>query len=158
MCLSLARAIVPGLYGSQFRFLVPSSSSWCQHDHIVRFDMTEGLRKPKPLSFEGNVTLNWKNFFFQEVELFIAAAHRKNSAGREAIEKEKSFVYAPAVRSGDNTKRLPAESRESIAVLKRKFTDLRILESTCEFGALKDELIRDKIICGVTSSFVRKQL
>ena len=36
--------------------------------------------------------------------------------------------------------------------------DLRILANTCEYGTLKDELIRDKIACSVASSFVRKQL
>ena len=36
--------------------------------------------------------------------------------------------------------------------------DLRILANTCEYGILKDELIRDKIICGVGSRHVRKQL
>ena len=161
--------------------------------------MADGLRKPEPLSFEENVALNRKNFV-QAEEIFIAAAHgdknnkRKayiflNLAGREAIEKEKSFVYAPAVMDG-TTVRVPAESRESIAVLKRKFAeicnprgnvimerhkfnarvqtegepfqsfaaDLKILANTCEYGTLKDDLIRDKIVCGVASSYVRKQL
>ena len=36
--------------------------------------------------------------------------------------------------------------------------DLRILANTCEYGILKDELIRDKIVCGVSSRHVRKQL
>ena len=162
--------------------------------------MAEGLRKPEPLSFEGNVSLNWKNFK-QEVEIFIAAAHGEkdaktkayiflNLAGREAIEKEKSFVYAPAVLNEDGGVRVAAESRESIEVLKRKFAeicdprgnvimerhkfntrvqkvgepfqsfvaDLRILANTCEYGTLKDELIRDKIVCGVASPLIRKQL
>jgi len=53
------------------------------------------------LCFEGNVALNWKHFA-QEVEIFIAAAHREkdktkvyiflNLAGREAIEKERKFA------------------------------------------------------------------
>ncbi|KAL9960046.1 hypothetical protein ACROYT_G033443 [Oculina patagonica] len=96
--------------------------------------MADGLRKPEPLSFEGNVSLNWKNFK-QEVEIFIAAAHGEkdaktkayiflNLAGREAIEKEKSFVYAPAVLNEDGSVRVAAESRESIAVLERKFAEI----------------------------------
>ena len=162
--------------------------------------MADGLRKPEPLCFEGNVALNWKHFA-QEVEIFIAATHGEkdartkayiflNLAGREAIEKEKSFVYAPAVLNEDGTVRVEAESRESIEVLKRKFAeicgprenvimerhkfntrnqkegesfqsfvaDLRILANTCEYGISKDELIRDKIVCGVSSRHVRKQL
>ena len=57
--------------------------------------------------------LNWKHFA-QEVEIFIAAAHGEtddrtkvyiflNLAEREAIEKEKSFVYAPTVLNKDGT-------------------------------------------------------
>ena len=71
------------------------------------FNIADGLRKPEPLSFDGNVALNWKNFV-QEVEIFIAAAHGDknettkayvflNLAGRDAIEKGKLFVYAPAL-------------------------------------------------------------
>ena len=162
--------------------------------------MADGLRKPEPLIFEGNVALNWK-IFVQEVEIFIAAAHGDknektkayiflNLAGREAIEKEKSFVYAPAVLNSDGFIRVPAESRESIATLKRKFAEIcdprgnvimerhklntrtqkqgepfqsfvpdpRILATTCEYGTLKGKLICDKIVCGVASSFIRKQL
>ena len=134
------------------------------------------------------------------MEIFIAASYGDkndktkafvslNLAGREAIEKEKSFVYAHAVLNSDNTVRLPAESRESIAILKRKFAeicdprgnvimerhkfntrnqkegkpfqsfvaDLKIIASTCEFDALRDDLIRDKIVCGVTSSCYRNR-
>ena len=36
--------------------------------------------------------------------------------------------------------------------------DFRILASTYKYGALKDQLIRDKIVCGVTSSLVPNQL
>ena len=36
--------------------------------------------------------------------------------------------------------------------------DLRILASTCEYGQLNDEFIRDRIVCGIFSDRVRKQL
>ena len=35
--------------------------------------------------------------------------------------------------------------------------DLRILANTCEYGTLKDELIRDNFACGVCSRLVKKQ-
>ena len=35
---------------------------------------------------------------------------------------------------------------------------LRILANSCEYGELKDELIRDKIVCGIKSDNTRKQL
>lgn len=57
-----------------------------------------GLRKPSPLSFEGNVAENWR-VFEQEYDIFIAAGHDDktdkvkafmllNLAGSEAIERE----------------------------------------------------------------------
>ena len=37
-------------------------------------------------------------------------------------------------------------------------TALKILADTCEIGTLKDSLIRDRIVCGVSSDALRKQL
>ncbi|KAL8611232.1 hypothetical protein ACOMHN_013663 [Nucella lapillus] len=37
-------------------------------------------------------------------------------------------------------------------------TALKILAKTCEYGTLKDSLIRDRIVCGVTTDALRKQL
>ncbi|CAI5678464.1 unnamed protein product [Oreochromis niloticus] len=37
-------------------------------------------------------------------------------------------------------------------------TDLRMLASTCNFGQLKDSLIRDRIVCGTNSSSWRERL
>ena len=91
--------------------------------------MADGLRKPKPLSFEGIVTLNWKHFA-QEVAIFIVASQGEKDnrtkacifltlAGRKAIEKESSVTYDPAVLNEDGTVRV-----ESIEVLKRKFVEI----------------------------------
>ena len=35
---------------------------------------------------------------------------------------------------------------------------LRDLVSSCNYGALKEEMIRDRIVCGITNSAVRKKL
>ncbi|CAC5394822.1 unnamed protein product [Mytilus coruscus] len=37
-------------------------------------------------------------------------------------------------------------------------TELKILATTCNYGALQDSLIRDKIICGIQDSHVRERL
>ena len=160
----------------------------------------EGLRKPEPLSFEGNVAENWRHFE-EEFDIFIEAAYGDkdertrayillNLAGRSAIEKAKTFTYAAEVKNeaGDVTQE--AESPEKVTVLKAKFkelcspmtnviierhkfntrvqktsepvqsfiTSLKILAETCEFGTLRDSLIRDRIVCGVTSDSLRKHL
>ena len=36
--------------------------------------------------------------------------------------------------------------------------DLRIKASTCRFGELKDEMIRDRLVCEITNNAVRKLL
>ena len=37
-------------------------------------------------------------------------------------------------------------------------SNFRSLSGTCNFGALKDEMIRDRIVCGVRNSSLRKKL
>jgi hypothetical protein len=37
-------------------------------------------------------------------------------------------------------------------------TDLKILASTCNYGALHDSLIRDRLICGINDSNLREKL
>jgi hypothetical protein len=37
-------------------------------------------------------------------------------------------------------------------------SDLKIKATTCEFGALHDDLVRDRIVSGIHSAYVRKQL
>ena len=36
--------------------------------------------------------------------------------------------------------------------------DLKKIAASCEYGDLKDELIRDRIVCGTTYENVRKQM
>ena len=68
----------------------------------------EALHKPEPLSFEGNVAENWKNFE-AEFDIFVQAAYGDKDdrtkayillifAGREAIEKEKTFTNDAEVK------------------------------------------------------------
>lgn len=85
----------------------------------------------------GNIVENWR-VFEQEFDIFIAAAHSEketptkafillNLAGLEAIERERTFVYAPAIYMGQGDDRrihIPAESREDQECLKRKFREL----------------------------------
>ena len=47
------------------------------------------------------------------------------------------------------------ESHEFIDVYT---TALRALAATCEFGTLKEEMIRDRLVCGITENSVRRKL
>ncbi|KAK7907206.1 hypothetical protein WMY93_015818 [Mugilogobius chulae] len=164
--------------------------------------MADGFRRPEPLVFDGNIAENWR-IFEQEYDIFIAAAHSDkpartrayillNLAGPEAIERERSFVYAAEVREpGDGGRVLiPAESKEDPDCLKKKFrdmcnpqtnitmerhkfntrnqkagetiesyvSDLRIKAKSCSFGELCEELIRDRLVCGIHNDHLRKTL
>jgi transposase InsO family protein len=159
-----------------------------------------GLRKPMPLTFEGNVAEKWR-IFELEFDIYISAAHPEkddktkayillNLAGTEAIERERSFVYKPEIRDDDDQVTVAAETRENVNTLKTKFrevcnpqssvildrhkfniraqkqgesvqayvADLRNKASVCQYGQLKDELIRDRIVCGIQNEATRKIL
>lgn len=114
-------------------------------------------------------------------------------AGSEAIERERTFVYAPAAYTGEGENRriiTPAESHEDPECLKRKFreicspqtnitmerhkfnsrnqkpgetieayvSDLRNKAQSCRFGDLQEELIRDRLVCGILNDGMRKLL
>ena len=49
-------------------------------------------------------------------------------------------------------------AQEATEPVQNFITALKILAETCEYGNLKDSLIRDRIVCGVTSGNLRKQL
>ena len=55
----------------------------------------------------------------------------------------------------DNFNNHDQEAGESIDTYA---SNLRSLSDTCSFGALKDEIVRDRIACGVRDSSLRKKL
>ena len=98
--------------------------------------MADGLRKPTPMSFEGNVAENWR-IFEQDFEIFVQAAYADkpdrtkayillNLAGPDAIERERAFTYRPqrADPDGEANAQLPAETREDPECLKQKFREI----------------------------------
>ena len=84
--------------------------------------MAGALRKPELLSFKGNCAENWREFEL-EYDIYVEAAHPAaeaktrayillNLAGKNAIERARSFTYAQG------------ESKEDLACLKVKFKAL----------------------------------
>ena len=51
-----------------------------------------------------------------------------------------------------NTRYQPDETTEQY------ITDLKKLATTCEYGNLKDDLIRDRLVCGVNNESIRRQM
>ena len=160
----------------------------------------DGLRRPDPVSFDGNVAENWRKFEL-EYDIYIECSFAEktskqkamillNLAGSEAMERERAFQYLPEIHGDEGTVQRTEESRYDPNTLKRKFkelcsplknfiverhifnsrvqrqnepineflSDLRIKASTCEYGNLVDELIRDRLVTGIINDNVRKQL
>jgi hypothetical protein len=80
------------------------------------------------------VAENWR-VFEMEYDIYIAAAHAEktdkqraymllNLAGKEAMDKARTFTYKPEVRNADNEIVTAAESKENAATLKEKFREL----------------------------------
>ena len=101
-----------------------------------------------------------------------------NLAGSEAIERERSFSYDDERESREDPQCLKAKFAEicspqtNITMETHKFNtavqgkqsfqeflaDLKIKASACRFGELKDEMILNRLVCGITNNAVRKLL
>ena len=150
--------------------------------------MASSLRKPDLLSFEGNAPENLRLFFLKfdfYVRAAYPNANEKtqiqimlNLAGRDALERSKEFEFESAEVEAKlaNWKAKFHELCQpikNIIVLRHGFfskhqkegenfnsfvTSLRSKAKACEFGAMKDEMIRDRIVCGINDSKTRSLL
>ena len=146
------------------------------------------LNRPPPLDFTGNVAENWRLFeqdFDVFVSAAHPKADKKtrsyillNLAGREAIQRSKGFQYADGESSEDPDvlKQKFAElckPKTNLTIQRHKFntrnqgtnesfnaylSDLKIKAASCMFGDLKNDLMVDRIVCGIQSDTVRKLL
>ena len=146
------------------------------------------LNRPQPLVFSGNVAENWRVFQQEYEIYVAAAYSKidkkrqsyilLNLAGHEAIERSKSFIYEEGESSEDPEVLIKKFSdlcrpQSNKTMERHKFNsrnqlpnepfnaylaDLRIKASTCEYGTLNDELLCDRIVCGISSDAVRKLL
>lgn len=170
------------------RSLFPSLS--CLFLERCRGIMAEGFCRPDPLIFDVNKAENWRKFEL-ELDIFIAAAHSEkpdktkayillNLARPEAIEREWSFTYAPAILAANGEDiATPAESREDPEGLKRKFREVCNLETDVTMerhtfntknqnpGETVEAYVRplwnkvkpcnfDRLVCGITNDSVRR--
>ncbi|XP_074040871.1 uncharacterized protein [Leptinotarsa decemlineata] len=129
--------------------------------------MTEGFNKPPLLKLKGNAGTEWpkwKSCF----EIYLSAAgldgatdKRKinillNLIGEDAIEVKQTFEYE---NKEDETnfdvilvQQHNGEPFESLLL------KLKMRVATCEFGSLRDSLIRDRIVSGIFDKKTQKAL
>ena len=129
-----------------------------------------------------NFEREWKVLVYQiaalsEKDKKVQAYTLLNLAGPDAILKSESFEYGNN-ESKEDPDVLIAKFREQCMPTKNIIIDrhnfntcnqkqseafpsylatIKILAKKCEFGTLNDELIRDRIVCGIYSDRVRKQ-
>ena len=147
----------------------------------------EQLKPPNSLSFEGNVAENWRTWV-QKFDLYLIASDMAEKseerqcatflhvAGDEALKVYNTLECADRKLDLDVLKesfRKYCEPRKNVTYLRHIFftraqgqnetidayvTDLKIKAKDCEFGTLTDELIKDRIVCGVNNDIVRARL
>lgn len=150
--------------------------------------MAQGLRRIDPLVFNEDIAHNWEKFkrewrVYSNAGLSTSSKKVKaytflNLAGLEALVKFDTFDFE---RNEDREDPdvlvqkfeqlcLPVKNeimdRHAFNTTNQKqhesvqsyVSTLKIMAKKCEFGALNDELIRDRLVCGIHSDPVRAQL
>ena len=150
--------------------------------------MASSLRKPETLSFEGNVSENLRRFFLEFDVYVQAAYPKangatkvgimRNLAGIEAIERSQAFEFEndEARNSVENWKQKFRElctPMRNLIIIRHGFnsrmqkqeesfqsflTDIRNRAEMCEFGDMKDSLLRDHIVIGICNEKTRNTL
>lgn len=147
----------------------------------------DSFKQPNPMSMEGDIGKGWKKFK-ASFDLFSVASglemktpkiqaaallHCIGEDVRETIEtiemtEEKDNITTlkkkledyfvpksnPSVESHKFNTRTQGVGEDFDTYL----SDLRRLAANCDFGALKEQLIKDRIVCGIRNSKVRDRL
>ena len=147
-----------------------------------------GLRPPGPLCLEGNVSRNWmewiRAFEFYETATELSTksdgvryATFLHVAGPAAQQIATTFAFTSGevgkVSSLKKKFETYCQPKRNIAVLRYIFntrnqkneetfnkylTELKAHVKDCEFGDLEDDLLRDRIVCGIRDQTLREKL
>ena len=148
----------------------------------------KGFVKPSQISFEGNVGENWRRFKQRYEKFVAASGYEKKSnkekccillnlAGEQAIEVYNTFTYGEEEEQDDpavliekfeaycNPKRNITYKRHLFNTRMHVYetidayvTEHRVQAKNCEFGALCNELFRDRIVVAIRDDAVRSRL
>lgn len=148
----------------------------------------EGLQLPPKLQLSGNVAENWRQFkqrfllYLSAIDGDRKSEKMKASlflhvVGDEALEVYNNFTF----EEGESLKLQPIMDQfEAFCIPKRNVTyerhrfftcmqksgetidqyvtELKHRSKTCEFGELKDSLVKDRIVCGIPDNGLRERL
>ncbi|GAA6098905.1 uncharacterized protein K02A2.6-like [Tachysurus ichikawai] len=108
----------------------------------------DAVKPPTPLKMTGNVDANWRNFK-QQFQLYIAAVGVDRRAEERKIALLLTIAGAEAIEVFNT---FPGESFDNY------LTDLKIKAQSCNFGDLKNSMIRDQIVYGTNEKKLREKL
>ena len=147
-----------------------------------------GLKPPGPLSFDGNVGSNWQDwlrtyeFYEKATELEkksneVRYATFLHVAGSTAQKIAETFAFPEREEGQVSALKAKFEAfclpKRNLSVIRYMFnsrnqkrdenlsqylTELKALVRGCEFRDLEDELLRDRIVCGIHDSKLREKL
>ena len=160
--------------------------TWCQKWDISA-DM-EGLKPPKRMVLEGNLSENWKRWK-RNFEWFSTATGMAEKAeqlqcatllhciGEDAAEVYGTFqfeadevdkidpllkkfedYFTPKKNLTFERHRFNSRTQQTGESIDMFVTDLRNRAKSCEFGALNDSLIKDRIVYGASDDKLRERL
>ena len=146
------------------------------------------LKCPSALSLEGNIAKNWKEFIraydlfslASEIDAKdekVQCATFLHVAGPQAQEIYATFTFPEAEKDKIEPlkKRFAeyCEPKKNVTVMRYTFnsrnqqlgerfhdylTSLKTLVKDCEFGTLEEEMLRDRLVCGIFNNDVRMRL
>ena len=148
----------------------------------------ESLTTPRPMTFTGNMSDNWKRFK-QRFDIYrVASGASEKEAdlqvslllhvmGEEALDVFNSFTLTDEEKKDFDgvVKKFEDYFMPQKNVIVERFnfnkcfqetgeefdhflTRIKNLSTTCEFADVKDSLIRDRIVSGITDNFTRERL
>ena len=150
--------------------------------------MAESIRQPDELVLGGNIAENWRKFKQEfELYLIATGLDTKTSrqkialllhvARKQAIEVYNTFSFTEEEdgefdsviekfnsycnpKKNETYERYVFHSRKQLQgePIEQFVTDLKLKAQTCQFENLKDSMIRDRLVLGVTNTRVRERL
>ncbi|EFA12511.1 hypothetical protein TcasGA2_TC004209 [Tribolium castaneum] len=148
----------------------------------------DSLKQPKPKSLEGNLAVNWKKFKKaidiyivasgnDDLKDPIKAAIWLHCMGEETLEILDTLELTEEGRKDPEEIVCKLDEyfvpKTNVSVERHKFNsrvqmanenfdsflgDLRKIAANCEYGDLKDDLIKDRIVCAINDKRVKDRL
>ena len=130
---------------------------------------TTNVLAPPKIELSGNIANNWKQWkqVWSAYELVSRLNEQTEEYPFQSEDEKKNVAKILELRESYclgktnviyETYRFNNRDQEAGELIDTYASNLRSLSDTCNFGALKDEMIRDRIVCGVRDSSLWKKL